>query len=116
MLAKVNLSEQIEKYKTISFKNVREADGWYLECANSIYDTYEMVCSLDENVKNISEDDISEMRDYLEQLHLQAGQFLDLLEDKYFDCKNYDRLNHVLGTIEQEIPAILVKFRHPSLR
>lgn len=104
---KVNLKEQIEKYRVASFKNVREADSWYLECANLLYDMYEAICELESDAQKINPVEISETVAYLETLKPEVTEFLDLLEDKYFDCKNFDRLNNELGTIEEALPAII---------
>lgn len=108
---KIELKEQIENYRSVAFKNVREADAWYLNCANFIYDSYEAICELEENTKLIDVTEIPETITYLERLKTEASEFLDLLEDKYFDCKNFDRLNHLLGTLEEAIPAIITELK-----
>lgn len=110
-IPKVHFKEQIEKYRNMAFKNEREADSWYLECANFVYDIYEAVCELETDAKKINAAEISEAIDYFEKLKLEVTEFLDLLEDKYFDCKNFDRLNNELGTMEEQLPGIIEQLK-----
>ena len=98
-----DIAQIIEKQKTVSFKNSREVDSYYLDCANSLYETYEFILEGEDTFKGI---DKEQALKYLETLLLQISELLDLLEDVDFDSKNLDRFETCLVELEEEIPRM----------
>lgn len=101
----------IEKQKNTSFKNNREVDKFYSDCANEVYDTFDAVCELADDIRQLPSESITVTLEYLERIKPQVSQYLDLLDETDFDCKNFDRLHHQLVTIEEELPDIIDELR-----
>ncbi len=111
MIPQIDFLPLIEKQKNVAFRNTREADSYFSDCVNAIYDTYDAICELDTDIKKLPTDQVQTTLIYLEQIKPLVTQFLDLLADMDFDCKNHDRLNSMLSDLEKDLPGAITKLQ-----
>ncbi len=106
-IPQIDFKPMIETQKTIAFRNSRELNSYFSDCANAIYDTYDSIFELEQNIKRLPKEKVQSTLDYLEQIKPLVTQFLDLLQETDFDCKNRDRLISMLEGLKDMLSRLI---------
>ena len=108
----LQLTEWKKKTEAFPMSQHSKFDGFLLDVANAIYDTYEYIIEFDYDViKGINRKELEKMIVDLERIEKQSTEFLDYLCELDFDSKNMDRVQMGLCNMEDEIPVILKKIK-----
>lgn len=110
-IPQIDFKALVEKQKVIAFRNTRELNSYFSDCANAIYPTYDSLFELEQDAKKIPNDEIESTLAYLEQLPPLVIQFLNLLQETDFDCKNLDRINSMLYGIKDMLPGVILRLQ-----
>ena len=76
-----------------------------------IYDAYELVCELPDKIKRIKKYRAEKLKTELLELKKKITLFMDFLDTIQFESKWMDRVEHMMGTMEEEIPKLTRKLR-----
>lgn len=107
----LDLSGFTEKVNTMPATQLKKLDEILFDLANHAYDTYEYVLDLKERIKDLPKLEAESMMNDLTALQKQVNPLMNTLCDMDYDSKYMDRVQHTLGTIEDEIPALLTKLK-----
>lgn len=103
----IDLSLFYEKLKSLPVTQLNKLDLILSELANYTYDTYDFITELAENLNNISDENAEKMVTELTELKKQVSPIMDILCEMNYDSKYMDRAKETIGTIDDEIPALI---------
>ena len=111
-IPEIDLRAILEKHKAATFKNTWAADGYFMDRANEVFDTFDALCELTlPKIKKLSEQDLKDTLAYAEQLQPLVTEYLDYLDDNYWECHNYDRLHSTLSSMEEDLVKVIKKIK-----
>jgi hypothetical protein len=114
-IPEIDLRTIIDNHKATAFKTELTADDYFFDRANEIYDTFDGLCELTlPKIKKLSEQDLKDTLDYAEQLQPLVTEYLDYLDDNYWECHNYDRLHSELSSMEEDLSKAISKMKKLS--
>src|SRR6185295_1858214 len=103
----VNLESISERIKGMSFTDASAANTELLEFVNEIFDSYELVISLnDEEVNQFDSDSAQKILKFIQELEVPLNQLADELADISFESKNLNRLEYCIAEMVDEVPDI----------
>jgi Mg2+ and Co2+ transporter CorA len=107
----LDLTATIERISSLKKISKKAFDIMLLDVANEIYDTYEYVLdfNLHRELDSLKRIEIKKMLTDMERILKQSTELLDLLEKRYVDIKNMDRVQMEAGEIEDELPDVIRK-------
>jgi len=96
----------IDKHLTAPFRRARDWEHFYSESGDDIYDTYEYLIQIKDEIEEATADEKSELLAYVNSLEPLISQFMDLVYDAGFYSHDYDQLWHRLSSMEDNIELI----------
>lgn len=75
------------------------------------YDTFEYFDDLNDEIKNLSKEEIQNNIKKIEDTKRQITPLLDIFEKNEYESKSMDRLEHFLSIVEEDLPKIKRKLK-----
>ncbi len=110
-IPQIDFKALIEKQKSITFRSPREVNSYFYNCDKTIYPVFDSLFELEQGIKKLPIEEIKSTLAYLEKLPPLLPQFLDLLKETDFDCKNRDRINSMLEGIKDMLPGVIQRLQ-----
>ena len=105
-VAEFDIQELINKHRKPTFRKPVEWDVFYADAYENVYDTYEYISQLRNEVTNIDSFDKAQVLFYINLLEPKLNRLLNLMYKTGFKSQYYDRLWAELYSIRNEIPRI----------
>lgn len=103
----LDLSKFNDNLQSLQAKEINKLDNILSGLANYAYDTYDFIIELPENINDISSENAEKMVTELTELKKQVSPIMDILGEINYDSKYMDRAKETIGTIDDEIPALI---------
>lgn len=103
----IDLTSFNTKIKSLPTTQLNKFDNILSDLANYAYDTYDFIIELPENINDISSENAEKMVTELTELKKQVSPIMDILCEINYDSKYMDRAKETIGTIDDEIPALI---------